>query len=309
MENKLSAFGMGARVLTQSEAQNIDLGPLAKLEGTWKGQPFDGWNVIAVPGAVSAGGFVLEVIPYEETLTFTPVVVAGNRGPFINGVQEEQHLVGLMYEQTVTSVCDTPQCINMGFGSGNIIHAETGIFLNITDFNSGFNIARLSTIPHGNSVLALGNSVEGAPANNNFIDPSPTTPKPVPGGPSLPFGYGEAQYLINKQFPNFPQTDPNSFLTETLGTEKINDMTTLILSTNNKDGGILNIPFIQQNVNATQMDSIFWIESLENPVAGEPDILQLQYTQTINLVFPATGTTQPVIWPHVTINTMRKVDA
>jgi hypothetical protein len=307
MENTHQAFSMGARKLSSAEAATVNLGPLKNLQGTWVGKPADGWNVIAVPGPSNKGGFILEVIPYEEKLTFTPVVVAGNRGPVVNNAQQEQHLMGLMYEQTVTSVCNTPQCVSMGFGAGNVIHAETGLFLFLPEnqFNSGFNIARLSTIPHGNSVLALGNAQDGTPTNNNFIKPVSISPKAVPGS-SLPLGYDENQYPV-QQFPNFNQSNPNSFLTKTLGNQKIIAMTTILLSTNNKDGGILNIPFIKQNVNATKMDSTFWIETIQNPTPGKPDIMQLQYTQTINLVFPPTGSNTPIIWPHVTVNTLTKV--
>lgn len=299
-------FGMGVKTLNNEEATNVDLGPLAGLQGKWisHAKPANGWNVIAIPGPPSTQGFTLEVIPYRETLNFTPVVIAGNRGPFVNGVQEEQHLVGLMYEQTIHSVCNTDLCKKMGFASGTEIHAERGIFLYINNLNSNFNIARLSTIPHGNSVLAMGNSVEGAPANNDFFGTAPIAPKPVPGGRPLPFGYGEIQYF-NQQFPKvFDQTDPNTFLRKTLGNDKITAMTTLIMSTDNKDGGILNIPFIKDNVNATNLSSIFWIEKIQEANGASVD--QLQYTQTIDLVFPATGTTQPVVWPHVTINTLRR---
>jgi hypothetical protein len=84
-------------------------------------------------------------------------------------------------------------------------------------------------------------------------------------------------------------------------------MTTLDFSTKNTDGGVLNIPFIQKNIKTTDMEATFWIEELPNPVAGQSNILQLQYTQTINLVFPPTGAKQMVVWPHVTVNTLRKM--
>jgi hypothetical protein len=77
------------------------------------------------------------------------------------------------------------------------------------------------------------------------------------------------------------------------------------MSTKNKSGGILNIPYIENNIKATDMEAIFWIQQ----IAGL-DSLQLQYTQTINLVFPGIGITGkpiPVIWPHITVNTLRKV--
>ncbi|MGZ6539849.1 MAG: heme-binding protein, partial [Bacteroidia bacterium] len=262
--------------------------------------------VIAVPGPKNTQGFTLEVIPYEETLSFKPVVVAGNRGPFVDGVQEEQNLTGLIYEQRVFSSCDTDFCKQRGFAPGTEIHAETGIFLNVTNFDSSFNIARLSTIPHGNSVLAMGQSFQGVPPDNNFFGPAFTAPTNINGGPVGILGYSEVQYGT-PQFPQFNQADPNTFLQKSLGTSQITEMTTLNFSTKNPSGGILNIPFIKNNMDTISMGSTFWIEQIKNPVAGQPDIMQLQYTQTINIVFPPTGFNVPIIWPHITINTLQKV--
>jgi len=280
------------------------------LQGEWtskapKGTTASGWNVIAVPGP---SGFVLEVIPYEETLTFTPVVAAGNRGPFVDGVQQDQQLFGLMYEQIIHSVCDTDFCNERGFKRGTEIHAERGIFLNLPDnkLNSNLNIVRLSTIPHGNSVLALGRSVVGVPPNNNFIPQISSIPTDIHGNPLQKLGYTDP--YLRPEFPGvFNQIDPNSFLTETLGTQKIVGMTTLELSTDNKDGGVLSIPFLVDNLQTLSLDSTFWIETISSSGAGIADFLQLQYTQTINLKFPPTGDPTPIIWPHITINTLRKV--
>jgi hypothetical protein len=304
---------MGVKVLSHQESIDLKLGPLDELRGHWVAK--EGWNVIAVPGPKNTQGFTLEVIPFRETISFTPVVVAGNRGPFVDGVQQEQHLTGLMYEQIVTSTCPTELCHKMGFGNGTEIHAERGILLNVTDFNTApagidgataaLNIARLATVPHGNSILALGHSIDGVPPNNDFFGSALIKPRPVNPAERLPLGYEETQYN-HRQFPNFNQTDPNIFLREKLGDGKLISMTTLVMSTKNGTGGILNIPFIDQHIKTTDMQATFWIERIKNSVPNESDILQLQYTQTINLVFPATGSSQMIIWPHVTVSTLRK---
>lgn len=303
MKNKFGAMPVGIQELTKAQAKQVDLGPLTQLQGTWVSDPGMGWNVIAVPGPPDKE-FVLEVIPYIETLSFKPVVTASNRGPFIDGVEHTQQIVGLMYEQKIHSTCETDFCNSRGFGKGQEIHAERGFFLNIQNLNSDFDVVRLSTIPHGNSVLAPGKSTTSLPPNNDFFAVADTFPFAVTG--QLLPGYGEGQYDTN-QFSEFNQLDPNTFLRSTLGTQKLASMTTLSFSTKNSDGGILNIPFIQQNIKTTDMEAIFWIEEIENPTAGQPNILQLQYTQTINLVFPPTGVNIPVVWPHVTVNTMRKI--
>ena len=147
-------FGTGIRHLSATQANEVDLGPLAQLPGTWVSAPIDpkliaqGWNVISVPAVPN--GFVYEVIPYTETLTFSPVIIAaGNRGPVVNGQQIEQMITGLSYEQKIISACPAgAKCEERGFAAGNEIHAETGFFLNVGDPNGGFTFARLSTIPH-----------------------------------------------------------------------------------------------------------------------------------------------------------------
>ena len=282
---------------------DINLGPLAQLQGKWQGQSGQGWNVIAVPGP-GRDGFVLEVIPYEETLTFSPVVIAGNRGPFANTdletPEQVQSITGLLYEQVITSVCTEQSCIDRGFGSGTEIHAETGLFLYLSNFDSGFNIARLSTIPHGNSVLAPGNGNLEPVSNpgNSFIPDISSIPHPNPT-PGID-GYFD-RYGQPFEFPQFDPGNPNLFIQNVIEVEKISALTTLNFSTKNASGGILNIPFIQSNINATDMESTFWIEELAD------GSVQLQYSQNIDLVFPPTGSTVSVTWPHVTVNTLQKV--
>lgn len=291
MTNQLPLAGI--RLLNEQEAAQVDFGPLTQLQGTWKGQPMQGWNVIAVPGPKD---FILEVIPYEETLTFSPAAIAGNRGPFTNGVENTQNVAGFLYQQIITSTCDSALCKERGFPSGTEIHAETGLFLYLENDNEGFNIARLSTIPHGNSLLAMGNGAASATLQN-FIPDNSVNPTPNPM-----FGYDEEQYP-SLQFEQFNQQNPNSFLQKVVGAQQVTALTTLDLSTKNSTGGILNIPFIQSNINTTFLDATFWIETLAD------GSLQLQYSQTINLVFPPTDFPKVMVnWPHVTVNTLQKVN-
>ncbi|MNJ97507.1 hypothetical protein D3C87_152580 [compost metagenome] len=311
--SKQSGFTLGARFLKLSQVDPADLGALAPLVGTWKNAPVPdssvsaGWNVISVPAQDK--GFVYEVIPYTETLTFSPVVVqAGNRGPAIKGKQVEQLIFGLTYEQKIESVCKTDFCKERGFPSGSTIHVETGLFLNLGQPNGGYSIARLSTIPHGNSLLALGSSQEVKKPGTDFFDKASAVPTLLNGGRVGVLGYTD-QIIGTPQFKVFDQINPNTFLKSTLeglvGSGSLTDMSVIQMSTNtpDADGGILNIPFIQTNVNATKMDATFWIENMK----GSKFSQVLQYSQTINLVFPATGSAQPIVWPHITINSLVKV--
>jgi hypothetical protein len=56
------------------------LGPLADLEGTWKGN--SGWNMIAVPSQLNGKPeFTLLIQQYSETIIFTPITApVPNRG-------------------------------------------------------------------------------------------------------------------------------------------------------------------------------------------------------------------------------------
>lgn len=320
MNDNLNRFGMGARFVSAEQLTEIDLGPLKQLVGEWetvgnltftdsKGETNPvaaGWNVISVPGGT---GFIFEVIPYKENLKFSAVAVqAGNRGPVINGNQFDQEIFGLFYEQQIISVCDTDFCNQRGFGAGNVIHAETGLFLYISNFNGGFDIARLGTVPHGNALLAMGQSSERTDPGTDFFPVISSVATTISGDRINRLGYNDV-IIGQRQFEAFNQIDPNDFLRTSLeqlvGSGKLTSMTTLKMATNNPDatGGILNIPFIQTNVTATTMDAIFWLECLDGSTQAD----LLQYTQTINLVFPAVGTVDPIVWPHITVSTLKRM--
>ena len=51
------------------------------------------------------------------------------------------------------------------------------------------------------------------------------------------------------------------------------------------------------------MNATFWLET----ITGGSETELLQYSQTINLVFPPVGTSTPVNWPHITISTLKRV--
>jgi hypothetical protein len=172
-------------------------------------------------------------------------------------------------------------------------------------------IVRSATIPHGDSVLALGTSsvVAGPPE----ITPRSGVPDP---GPEPPFGYVDA-WQVEIPSPCDPASKfnpavPTQVLTDALANLKgtVVNTTTLSLSTDN-GGGMLNIPFVDANANATKFDCVFWIETVEAtpPGGGDPEqVQQLQYFQQTNIEFlPQFGNPdQLIMWPHVNVNTMRK---
>ncbi len=319
MTDQLNKFGMGARFIPPSQVDEIDLGPLRPLIGQWESvvlppivggqsatETASGWNVISVPGE---GGFVFEVIPYKENLKFSAVAVeAGNRGPLMNGVQFNQEITGLFYEQQIISTCTTDFCEKRGFKNGTVIHAETGLFLYIKNYSSGLNIARLGTVPHGNSLLALGTSEDSTDPGTDFFPDVSALAFNLDGSAPGGYGYNE-KIILDPQFSEFNQEHPNTFLATTLqqivGSGKVTSMNTIDMSTSNPDatGGILNIPFIQSNVTATSMDVTFWLEQ----ISGGSETELLQYSQTVNLVFPLSGQVTPIVWPHISISTMTRM--
>ena len=64
-----------------------------------------------------------------------------------------------------------------------------------------------------------------------------------------------------------------------------------------------------KQANATEMTSTFWIQELEETDASGGPIVILQYLQVVLLdFFPRRDGQDGLIrWPHVSINTMKKV--
>ncbi len=280
-----------AQLFTRLGASNDEMenlyGPLAGLIGTWSGNK--GVNLVAVPD--QKGSFKLLVAPYSETLTITAL-----SSPTPNrGLHEIQHLPTLMYSLSIYNSIDN-----------SLMHAENGIW-NLIDkkADDGMDLLRLTSVPHGDSVAALGNSsvTKGRPDIDVNFSSNPT-------GPGIPpLGYSESQYNV-EYVPGFVTRRPNQWLADHLTAQeaigqKVIHTTNLPVSTLNK-GGITNIPSLVTNANPTQFDSIFWIETVHDANTGQ-DFQQLQYTQNINIQFPIGPTFKGIInWPHVTVNTLIK---
>lgn len=165
-------------------------------------------------------------------------------------------------------------------------------------------VVRQGSIPHGTSLLAQGAvipTVNGGPV----FQPIDSTPFTATGpisdpvylapfsDPPLPPGF-KAPFLRN----------PNLALQEAIIGQTIARTEVLSVSTKASDaprfngGGLLNIPFLVSNANATQLDAIFWIETVQQPDGSE--FMQLQYTQTVILSF------LNISWPHISVATLVK---
>jgi hypothetical protein len=285
-----------------------DLGLLADLAGTWIGT---GFTLIELPDfdsrppSTGPKPFRLKLNTTVEVLEFDPIgAEVPNRGSIVKNSpvgqpagQPDINIFGLRYLQRVAdAVTHQP------------LHIEPGLWLNVpatTVPDLPATVVRQGTIPHGNSLLALGDAftVLAGPQ----IDPVDSTPIKNPPDPT-PFGPG---YLAPFVSPSLPPgfklpfvKNLNLALQEAIQGQTIIRTVVLRISTAApashpaQVGGIVNMPFDIQNANATRLDAIFWIETVRNPDGST--FLQLQYTQTVILNF------LKIDWPHISVATLTK---
>ncbi len=323
------------RYHAKAEPRMDDLGPLKLLPGKWKSTG-NGWNMIALPfqdaPAPPAGNnFRILMNQYDEELNFT-FIDSGvpNRG-LLNpalGPDFDQLVVTLDYQQQIKQqvAVDFPASSFAG-GAGLAIHHEPGLWLHMKNLRTGgIDIARLASVPHGNSVLALGESsvVEGAPI--------------IPGINGLPIGrfedldsgsydFNDDLYLAPYKhfidnpffgnetnaggFPGFSPSDMNAILRHANEGVNIKRTTVLSVDTQREQGAVVNIPFVVKEAEPVSMKSTFWIQELsDTDDKGNPKV-RLQYSQVVMLDFfrpredQLPGRAQ---WPHISINTLERVD-
>jgi hypothetical protein len=299
------------------------LGLLADLSGTWVG---NGFNVITLPDfdsnppSTGPRTFRLKLNSTVETLQFTPVGGSiPNRGALTaigaTTGQPDILLNGLSYLQRVSDLTTL-----------QAMHIEPGFWLSVPPTTvlpqqPAATIARLGTIPHGDSLLAQGGGfgVQGGPLIGD-VNSLPSKGGVVLGPPyTIPFE--NPPLPTNFKLP-FVQ-NPNFALKEAILGQNIISTVVLIISTSSVNittptpanpndpnpagtvinipspsGGIANLPFVVQNANATQLDAIFWIETVQQPDGST--FLQLQYTQTVILNFLG------IDWPHISVATLVK---
>jgi hypothetical protein len=256
------------------------LGLLANLEGTWSGQ---GFNLIAVPNKSHHRDFHLILNATTEILQFNSI---GGAIPNRGSVQGDIDIFGLTYLQRVNDA-----------QTKEGLHIEPGIWLNVPATSApagGPSIVRQSTIPHGDSLLAQG--------NGSVIDGGPQIVKvsSEPTGPGLakkllgyldPYSHSDLPPGMQQVYVN----NMNQALVDAIAGQEI--VNTVVLQVATKpQGGIVNLPFITVNANATRMDATFWIETVQRPDGTQ--FLQLQYSQTVILNF------LDIDWPHVSVGTL-----
>lgn len=287
------------------------LGSLSQLPGTWTGQ---GFNAIWRPHDITNSGQdrFLELNLTSETLVFTEINGdIPNRGLLMPDIA----MRGLTYMQQISERNNPAQGL----------HIEPGIWAHVPQTSNPAEprtVVRMASIPHGTTILAQGRGtvVPGAPSipNNNIIPFDVGTP-PLPNSA---FGQQEAIFTeLNLSVPTpfrFESPggvtqqmvqNPNSVLQHAIQGQTIEQTLTIFITTNHtpvKGGGTANTAFLQAatfppggNAKCVEMTATFWVEQVKGQ-PGQPDKLQLQYSQLVQLDFNGRR------WPHVTVATLQK---
>jgi hypothetical protein len=290
---------------TESKVQAA-LGNLGELTGTWMGS---GFSLVSLPDPGKDPPFRLKLNATKEILTFTSV---GAKIPDAPGIK----FVGLHYFQQIS---DAP--------TSAALHLEPGLWLPIPDTKNPpheATVVRLSTIPHGTSLLAQGiapSTCEKDSLSDCKVEPQigPANAIPFTLDPDPKLGYRwdvtDPKYIepflsatLPPGIPAGASVNPNIILVRDMENLTFKKIITIKVSATpvadiDKAGladgtgsGLLNIPFLGANANPTSFASTFWIETVEDK---DKDVhVQLQYSQTAILDFDG------LKWPHITVGTL-----
>lgn len=300
--------------------------------------PFDGrgWNLIALPFAKDGEDRNYRILmnQYNEVLTFNKIDdKVPNRGITEDSPANvaDQKIAALDYEQMIAQIAarDISEGIDengdkLAGGPGLPIHHEPGFFLHMRDQRTdGLDISRLATIPHGNSVTALGKSKQfSGPPNIEELSGFPegvadNIADAVEGAadpksylfPYREFTKNPFKGVLGDGFPGFSPANANSLLNLGLPSN-VKTTTELPLDTTILSGGISNIPFVVKQADAAEMRATFWIMELDEVDSKGRPRLVLAYSQFIFLDFfeRFDGKEGKIRWPHISINMMEKIE-
>ena len=302
-----------AALAAQASAPLISgpLGSLSQLPGTWIGQ---GFNSIWRPHDVTTSGQdrFLELNLTSETIVFTEINGdIPNRGLFMPDIV----MRGLTYMQQISERNNPAEGL----------HIEPGIWAHVpatTNPAEPRTVVRMASIPHGTTILAQGRGtvVPGPPViSDNNILPFSIHGSPLPNSAfhaqlanfpemnlSVPTPFRFASSGVTQQMVR----NPNSVLQHAIAGQNITNTLVISITTNHtpiKGGGAANTAFLQSamsqgvggNAKCVEMTATFWIEQVTGQ-GGQPDKLQLQYSQLVQLDF------NDLRWPHVTVATLTK---
>lgn len=301
------------------------------LIGTWTNQDFPGtsvggtdnplsYNVMPLPqttpqpGQANYSGFILKNFTYWETITFngmnatsSPVNAPNRGGTYL------QNCYALFYDQKVFFA--------EGPGIGTIVHEENGSWLSLVTAQQGIGpynksglepgpvvpqpaditIAKQISVPHGNSVLALGSyqQASGAPviADAASIFPTPdglnTSPYTETLDQSDNYQNPQPNFTLNTNLPlqqAVAAIEPNNYIHMNVTTKQLKS----------GKGQVTNIPFEQRRAKVTDYTADYWLLSTDEGNTFK----YLAYTQHIILEL-AIGKAK-YSFPHNTSNTVTK---
>ena len=296
-------YGELASLLGLSVTPGLSVPPGAKAK--WIQLPdFQGTNIIPIPHAPippATSGFKLITQRYTEEISFQAGIQPSQPGTAPNhGLsctpEESLQTVGALAYQLFVNNAD----------GGAQLHFENGMWLQLPAPNPSLpsfqktQIARLLTVPHGDSGLAVGvePKVHDGPPVIPEISAIPTeldgTPlsleDPRIGGSSGPYSridlnpnktLQEAIEFIGKPHKIDGKTTPPFTITKT---------TTLNVATP-PNGGISNTPFTECNVRPHSFKCTYWVAEL-----NADGFIWIMYSQQLNLVFA------DLVWPHIDVN-------
>ena len=309
-----------------------DLGPLQHLPGLWKnvtkeGSLTDGrgWNLIALPFAQDDHPpYRLLMNQYNEELRFSFIDdMVPNRGIEFPPLTKDQFVVTLDYQQAIRQFAAEDDAGTPLAGEKDLpIHHEPGLFLHMLNQRTDeIDCARLATIPHGNSAIAIGKSKSYAGPPQNIEDASGFPEGVVPPDVDINDAVDAATEVTDYLNPYrkftvapfrgiFSAKTPFDTLRGALSLLDVKRTTELRMTTDLKEAGIVNIPFIERQADANLMRSVFYVMELNGELGpdGNPR-MALAYTQFIFLdFFPRRdGEAGLIRWPHISINLMEKV--
>lgn len=325
---------------TNSSATSGAYFPINKLVGTWNSSASNptGYNVMPVPAgnkqmqtSTALDDWQNKNFYYYEEMTFTAPGEAPNRGQLF-----QQGCYGLAYEQRVYFAPNTSGLGGLEYQpavasakENALVHYENGLWLHSQfeaqpdgaygaampypplDPSTGQPIPTPSppanpiikqvSVPHGNSILALGNvtSIDGLPTHNVGA-------------------LNERPFSLDSSIPNpalVLQAAVDDLATMSGKTFKT---TLLSVSTDPASGGsVTNIPFEVGNADVSGYEMDLWIiEIFDSPSATTPSSTVLQYLQKIPMTFFITQSPTPgdeggegtkETFFHITANTLVKV--
>jgi hypothetical protein len=196
------------------------------------------------------------------------------------------------------------------------LHFENGLFLNRVNSDGEPQLARLFSVPHGDSIFAIGNFRIAERDNGTHKIRFPVSDGSVPAL----FGALGQDFFDNPELHKMaPSMETDETATGFLpkgtvasqnmqkaleaetGNAKVIAAFELHFDTDLEDGSVQNITFIDREAPTDRLKANYWIQRVRpefGAADGSEDFAQLQYAQIIDIKF--NGFT----WPHVIVNTL-----